>query len=169
MNNKIKAFGLISAILSLVASMPMAMADPVTVTTGVDISISAVFQYSAVDFPSLGEGTYNNTADPDSTTGAYNVTVDTNYLYKVSAQVTNDLSDGNGHTIQPENVKMGVNAVAGSLDVEDALSLTSNTQEVEGNIASTVTDSFNGFWLSIPPDQYAGAYSGIVAVTYENE
>jgi hypothetical protein len=169
---KILAVLMSSLVTTITAIVPFAFADSIkkllkSTTATVDKAMSATFNYNTVAWGSLTESTSDNAPTPDSTGGQYNVTVDTNvlrgnsvnldYLYKVTAQVTTEMNDGAGHTISAGNQKMAVNETAGSLTTADSTTLTTGVQDIEINIPETVTTSYNGWWLSIPADQFANA------------
>lgn len=159
--NKIALFSLFMLFLS----SPIVLADAVTVSTDVGKYITATFQYSAVSYGSLTAGTTDNIA-PDQASGVYNVTVDTNYDYKVSASGT-DFS-GAVSSIAIGNLSIGVNETAGSLAVGDSTILTTGAQDIETNLPYTNTIDYHGYWLDIPSGQYAESYSSTVTVTYAN-
>ena len=161
-----KAVLLIPALLALAFLGYQARADTVEVNATVSPSISVVFQYSAVDFGSLTQGTSDNPA-PNQADGVYNVTVTTNANYKVEASGT-DFSDGAGHTFAISNLKMDTNSTAGNLALGDAVALSTSAQTIDTNIPYTETTNYHGFWLTIPSNQYAATYSSTVTITYSN-
>lgn len=151
----------------LLAGFPLALADTIPMTTTVSAYITATFQYSSVSFGTLMQGTSNNVPTPSHTTGAYNVTIDTNKEWKVTAYGS-DFSDGMGHSFGISNLKMDTNANAGSLSVGSAVALSSSPQTIDTNMPYTDTINYHGFWLSIPAGQYASTYSTNVVITYSN-
>lgn len=154
-------------LISLLTSATTVVAEGMNVTASVDKYITATFNYDTVAFGALTAGVPNNAPTPDNTDGLYNVTVDTNYLYKVVADVTTTLAD-DGNTIPDVNVKMDENSDKASLAVGDAVTLESE-KTIADNVANTVTTDYHGLWLSVPAGQYAGSYAGVVTVTYANE
>jgi len=153
-------------VLGLLLALSQVKADTVEVNATVQKSISVVFQYSAVDFGSLTQGTSDNPA-PNQANGIYNVTVTTNYEYKVEASGT-DFSDGAGHTFAISNLKMDTNSTAGNLALGDAVALSTSTQTIDTSIPYTETTNYHGFWLTIPSNQYAATYTSTVTITYSN-
>lgn len=81
---------------------PVALADNISVTTTVSSYLTATFNYNTVPFSTLSANTHDNAA-PNQLTGAYNVTIDTNKNFKVSALGTSVFEDGAGHSF----VKIG--------------------------------------------------------------
>jgi len=156
----------LSLMVSLLSIVPV-IADDITVSATVSKYITATFEYSAVSFGSLGAGSNNNPA-PNQATGIYNVTVDTNYAYRVSASGT-DFSDGGSHTFNINNLKVDTNPTAGDLALSDAVTLSGSSQPIDTNIAPTETINYHGYWLSIPASQYPTTYSTTVTVTFANE
>jgi hypothetical protein len=158
---------LVGLVAILVNTAPV-LADEVTVSASVSSYISAVFNYAAVSFGSLAQGSINNTATPTSTTGIYNVTVSSNDEWKVSASGT-DFTDGGSNTFPIANLKMDSNATKTDLAVNSAVILSEAPQVIDTNYAAgTSVTNYNGYWLSIPANQYATAYSSTVTVTYAN-
>lgn len=165
MNKKIIAGFLAVTLLSLMPALTLAEGE-VAISADVGSYLDVTFQYDTVGFGALSADSLDNEPTPDNTVGDYNVTVDTNYIYKVSAQMTaGELNDGSGHTIAETNMKMQVKDDPASFTNETAISLNGLT-ELETGIANTVTTSYNGFWLSVPASQYSGTYSGQIVVTY---
>lgn len=157
----------IALALASMLMVPIGLADDITMSATVSSSMSAVFQYAAVSFGSLTQGTSNNAA-PNQASGVYNVTVTTNANWKVSASGT-DLDDGGGHTFSIGNLTMDTNSTAGNLAVGSGVALTGAPQIIDtGYTPVTSTANYNGFWLSIPSGQYAAAYSSTVTITYAN-
>lgn len=152
---------LVAVLATLMALAPMAaMADPIGFDVGVEKYITATFNYAAVDFGDLAAGSTVTAG------GIYNVSVDTNYEYRVSAFGTN-FTDGAGHDFSIANLYMCVRGnLAGLAECGwNAL------PETQGIIRTHETSalSFHGFQIVIPAAQYAGAYTSTVTVSYANE
>jgi hypothetical protein len=143
----------------------MAMADPVGFDVDVDKYITATFNYAAVDFGNLEAGSTDTYRRADPAGGKFNVSVDTNFAYKVSAYGTNFTGATSEFPIG--NLKMDTNADEGGLELVSSVALSEASQDID--TAQTGADSFHGFWLSIPAAQYAEAYSSTVTITYANE
>jgi parallel beta-helix repeat protein len=125
--------------------------------------VSAVFNYSSVDFGLLEHNTENNPA-PNQFDGAYNCTVYTNYGFTLLA-LGMDFDDGDGHTFDIENLIMDAEDDPIYLDTETAPYLTDYAQEI-GSWDRALT-IYHGFWLSIPAAQYASNYTSTVTITVE--
>jgi hypothetical protein len=155
----------LATLMAATALAPMAMADPVGFDVDVDKYITATFNYAAVDFGNLEAGSSNTAALSVN----YNVSVDTNYAYKVSALGTN-FTDGEeaGHSFPIGNLKMDTNAAFGSLVLGSAKALTEASQDIDTGQTSAI--SYHGWWLSIPAAQAANSvgvpYTSTVTVTY---
>jgi hypothetical protein len=152
----------LATLMAVTALAPMAMADPVGFDVSVNKYITATFNYAAVDFGNLEAGSSNTAALSVN----YNVSVDTNYAYKVSALGTN-FTDGGGHDFYIGNLLMDTNSIFGSLALGSAKALTEASQDID--TAQTGATSYHGYWLSVPAAQYAAAYSSTVTITYANE
>jgi len=152
--------------LLLMARLATAQTGEVTVTASVSGYITVTFNYAQVNFGSLSAGTTNQPA-PNQEYGVYNCTVDTNANYGVKAYGT-DFSDGAGHTFSISNLKMDTNSTAQGLSLTDAVPLSTSYVTIDTNIPYTVTNSFHGYWLSIPTGQYAATYTATVTITYFN-
>ena len=157
-------FGL--TLLALLMTSASVMADDVTVSADVDKYMSATFNYASVTYGNLVAGSSNNVA-PDQASGVYNVTVDTNFAYNVSASATT-FTDGGSHTFNVNNLKMDTNSTAGNLAVGSAKTMSTSPQVVD-QYSYTATSNFHGFWLSVPASQYATSYSSTVTVSYVNQ
>jgi hypothetical protein len=149
----------------LLASVPFVLADEVSVTTSVDSYLTATFEYSDLAFATLTQGSSDNVPTPSFTTGMYNVTIDTNHEWKVSALGTN-FTDGGSYGFGIENLKMDTNTVKGSLSLGSAIALSEDSQELATDQSESATADYHGFWLSIPASQYATDYTSTVTVTY---
>ena len=152
----------------LLASMPIALADDVSVTVGVTGFLTATFQYTAVAYGTLTQGTSDNVPTPSHLTGVYNVTISTNDKWKVSASGV-DFDDGGGYDFGIGNLTMDTNAVAGSLSVGSGTALSTSPQDIDTTMPETDTVNFHGFWLDIPANQYASSYNTNVTVTYASD
>lgn len=161
-----KPIAILLSIVTLLGGLSLAMADDITVTTGVDKYLVVTFQYSSVDFGSLTKGTDDNVPTPSHATGAYNVTVDTNYDYKFTVNGTDFTGATSSFGI--ENLTIGMNATKENLDVSDSVAVSTSPVVVEQDIPYTQTLDYHGFWLDIPSDQYAESYSTTVTFTYLN-
>jgi len=150
---------------ALMLSASSVIADNITVSASVNAGISAVFNFSTVSYGNLNRGTSDNAA-PDQADGVYNVTIGTNKEFKVSGLAT-QFSNG-GHTFNQNNLKVGMNQTAGGLAVGDSVAVTGDSQDIETDRPATETDNFFGFWLTIPSNQYATAYSSTLTLTYAN-
>lgn len=164
MNTKLLTFA-----IGLLATMGMiggvVLSDEIDVSTDVNPYISAVFSYDAVVYGGLATGTYD-TAAPEQATGLYNVTVDTNYEYKVSASGTDFTGATSNFDIG--NLKMDTDPVKTNLSNETAVALTNAPQVIDTGLLTTDTVNYHGYWLSIPAAQYAESYSSTVTVTLES-
>lgn len=165
MNKKLMAVPMILALLSMSVGV---MADAVSVTTDVDKYMTATFYYSAVAYGSQSAGASDVAATGQGSAPGYNVSVSTNYPYKVSALGTN-FDDGAGHTFAISNLKMDSDWSAGSLAVGNAVALSTGSQDIDNNIGEGNTTSYHGFWLSVPAAQYAASYTSTLTVTVTNE
>lgn len=155
-------------ILALLSLSTIVLADSVTVSTDVDKYMTATFYYSAVAYGSQSAGASDVAATGQGSAPGYNVSVSTNYPYKVSASGTN-FDDGGGHTFAITNLKMDSDWAAGSLAVGNAVTLSTGSQDIDNNIGEGNTTSYHGYWLSIPAAQYAASYSSTLTVTITNE
>jgi hypothetical protein len=162
MNKAMLCIGMMAAALA----MPAVFADAVSVTTTVSSEMSAVFSYSTVAYNALSANTTDNAA-PDQLSGNYSVAVTTNKNYNVAALGANFTAAG-GKSFAIANLKMDENAVAASLLVGEATTLTEGSQNIASNVVYTQTASYHGYWLSIPLGQAAAAYTGNITVTYSN-
>ena len=158
-----KKLALAASLLAAIMLTGSVLADDITVGATVSGYLTATFQYSAVTYAPLSADTHD-TAAPDQAAGAYNVTVDTNANYKVSASGTN-FTDGGGHTIDIGNLKMDAQNSAGSLDNTTATVLTAAPQEIRTGLTPSDTLCYHGYYMSVPAAQYAAAYSSTVTVT----
>jgi hypothetical protein len=155
----------IPIILSLIGGL--AYADDINVTSQVSKSMSAIFQYIAVDFGTLSKDTVSNAPTPDNTVGEYNVTVDTNYEYKFTANAT-DFDDGLGHNFDVANLQMDAEPVAGDLSYVGAYTMDHSDTIIANNLDPSVTTLYLGYWLSIPATQYASSYYSTNSCTVAN-
>jgi hypothetical protein len=159
MNKKLLTFAL--GILTLGMISGVVLSDEIDVSTDVNPYISALFEYDAVAYASLDAGTHD-TAAPDQAVGIYNVTVDTNYEYEVSASGTDFTGATSNFDIG--NLKMDTDPVKGSLANTTAVTLTGAPQVIDTGLLTTDTVNYHGYWLSIPAAQYAEAYTSTVTV-----
>jgi hypothetical protein len=164
MNKKIMTLALGLLALGLMSSA--VLSDDVSVTADVSPYITAVFQYNTVAYGTLGAGTHD-TAAPDQAIGIYNVTVDTNANYKVSASGT-DFSDGGGHTFGIGNLKMDTDPNKNNLSNTTAVALSGTPLVIDTGLTPSNTVNYHGYWLSIPAAQYAASYSSTVTVSLES-
>jgi len=141
----------------------LSVSDDVPISANVQGYLTATFNYASLYYGDLTAGTSNNAA-PNQAVGIYNVSMDTNQNYKVSASGT-QFSDGT-HTFAVSNLKMDTNSTAGNLALGSAVALSGSPQEVDTNMPNTDTDNFHGFWLSIPASQFAANYTSTVTITY---
>jgi len=148
----------------LLLLLPIVGADDVTVSATVNSYITATFNYNSVSFGSLNAGTSDNPA-PNQANGVYNVTIDTNKNFTLTASGT-DFDDGAGHTFSISNLKLDSDTSAGSLAVGNAVALSTSSQTIDTNILYTTTTHYHGYWLTIPSGQYASTYSSTVTLTY---
>jgi hypothetical protein len=156
------------ALATLLSILPVAtMADAISFDTTVDKYMTATFNYAAVSYGNLAAGS-NNTAAANQLTGAYNVSVDTNYDYDVLASGT-DFDDGGGQTFYIGNLTMDTKNVAANLLVGEGTPLTNDEASIDTGYTTADTYNYHGFWLSIPAAQYANFYSSTVTITVENE
>jgi len=108
--------------------------------------ITVTFNYSSVTYPALSFGT--TTPAPNQANGVYNVTVDTNSNYSISANGT-DFS-GAGYSFYIGNLTMDTNSTAGNLAQNVSVSIQSTPTLIDTNISSVVAVHYHGFWLTIP-------------------
>jgi hypothetical protein len=164
---------------ALIALSPIAaMADEVGVDVGVDKYITATFNYDAVDFGNLAAGSTNTSALGQDEliyswgSGIFNVSVDTNFEYKVSALGTDFTGATSNFPIG--NLLMDAEAGCAALDptcveLAYATALSEDSQVIDDTTGTAGVDTnYNGFWLSIPAAQYAEAYASTVTITYAN-
>lgn len=128
--------------------------------------ITATFNYSTISFGSLSSGDINISV-PNQVNGTLNVTIDTNANYKVTASGTN-FTDGGTHTFSIDNLLMDTNSSKSNILLTDSLALGESSKTIDTGILSTQTESFHGFWINIPSNQYATSYSSTVTITYSN-
>jgi len=126
--------------------------------------LSVTFNYASVSFGSVSSPSSDNIA-LNQTIGVYNVSIDTNADYSVSASGT-QFSDGT-HTFAVSNLKMDTNSTAGNLALGSAVALSGSPQTID-TYATSITLNYHGFWLSIPASQFAESYSSTVTITYAN-
>lgn len=157
---------LVAVLATLMALAPMAMADPVGFDVDVEKYITATFNYANVDFANLAAGS-SDTAATGQAGGKFNVTVGTNFAYKVSALGTNFVSIPPGYAFDIGNLKMAVSAYLEDLTLGNAKALTGGSQDIGAGQVNPI--SFHGYWLSIPEGLHAGPYNSTVTVTYANE
>jgi len=125
--------------------------------------IYVTFNYSHVNFGTLSQGTNNNTA-LNQENGIYNVTVNSSSEYEVLANGTDFISGS--HSFAINNLRMGINESASNLSLSDSVELTGSETVIKSNIPKSITNNFHGFWLSIPPYQYATVYNSTITITY---
>jgi len=126
--------------------------------------LSITFNYSSVSFGVLEQGTTNNPA-PNQENGTYNVTVDASDNYKILA--SGDNFTGGTYSFSISNLKIDVNETASNLSINSSKTLSSTQTIIEENISNTVTINYYGYWLSIPPYQFATSYNTTLNITYE--
>ena len=80
----------IGTLLALLMLSP-ALADEVFLSATVQPYVSAVFSYNTVDFGAVNPGTTGNAPVPDYKTGVYNVSLDVNSDYEVTAYLVNGI------------------------------------------------------------------------------
>jgi len=161
---KQKILALSMGILTMLAMSMATLSDPVSVTTTVSGYMTATFNYDTVAYSSQSAGASDVVA-PGQADGNYNVTIDTNNNYKVSASGT-QFSDGGGHTFAVSNLKMHGNTTADGLSVDLATVLSGAPQVIATGFTPSDTDNYNGFWLSIPGTQFGAPYTSTLTVTY---
>jgi hypothetical protein len=120
--------------------------------------ISVTFNYTSINFGTLSSPSANNSA-----LNNYNVTIDTNANYNVSASGTN-FDDGSGHTFPIGNLRMWANNSA-SLSLDNSIAL-SSTPQLINTFTPSDTTNYHGFWLSIPSSQFGGIYTSTATITY---
>lgn len=152
-------------ILSCLFLVTPVLADDVTVQTQIQSSISVVFNYNTVNFGTLSAGTNNNPA-PNQMNGIYNVTVDTNENYTLSASGTN--FSGGSYSFNINNLKMDTDSDKTNLALGNAVTLSGTPQIIDSNIDYSITPHYHAFWLSIPSGQYATSYTSTITITYAN-
>jgi hypothetical protein len=124
------------------------------------------FNYASVSFGALSAGSADNPA-PNQLEGAYNATVNTtDAYYKIEASGSDFTDESETFAFGIDMLKMGMNETAAQLDAGDSVALGADPQVIETDIPSTTTDTFHGFWLSVPAAQYATHYTATVTITY---
>ncbi len=151
-------------LITLLSAINLVGADDVTVSATVNSYITATFNYNSVSFGSLDAGT-SDTPAPNQASGVYNVTIDTNKDFELTASGT-DFSDGAGHSFAISNLKLDSDTSAGNLVVGNAVALSTSSQTIDTNIPASTTTHYHGYWISIPSGQYAASYSATVTLTY---
>jgi hypothetical protein len=163
MNKKLLAFALVSLLTSGLYGT-VALADEVTVSANVGCYKTATFNYDAVSYGPMSTGDTNVTA-PNQADGVYNVTMDTNCNYKVSASGTDFSTDG--HSFDISNLWMQVNS-SPTFSIGSAVQLSTGPQDIATGFTPSDTTNYHGFWLSIPSSQFGGSYSSTVTITLAN-
>lgn len=153
-------------LLSMLLMMPV-FADDVTVTGDVSKAISVTFNYNSVAFGSLTQGTNDNQPSPASSTGVYNVTVDSNYAWQVSVNGT-DFTDGGSNTFGIGNLTVDTNSTSEDLNPTTAVT---TSPAVVGSYSTTGSGlvDYHAYALDIPTYQYATSYSTTLTWTYANQ
>jgi hypothetical protein len=159
MNKKLLALAL--GLLTLGMMSGVVLSDDVSVTTDVSPYITATFNYDTVAYETLSAGTHD-TAAPDQAVGIYNVTVDTNANYKVSASGTDFTGATSSFAIG--NLKMDTDTNPASLTNTTANVLTDTPQVIDTGYTPSDTVNYHGYYLSIPAGQFAEAYTSTVTV-----
>jgi len=150
----------------LVSLTPLVFADEVTVTGDVDKAVSVTFNYNAVGFGALTQGSSDNHPSPDYTGGVYNATVDTNFAWQVKVSGT-DFTDGGSNTFGVGNLTVDTNATT---TLTPAIAVTGSPAVVDTySTTGEGIDNFHGYLLDVPAYQYATSYSSTVTWTYENQ
>jgi hypothetical protein len=110
-----------------------------------------------LDYDTSGHGNiYYGFTSPPTSIYAFGTGTPTAYEINVTAP----------HAFGIGNLKMDTNTNYAALSVEEAVALTEDSQDID--TAQTGTDSFHGWWLSIPEEQYGGHYTSTVTITYSN-
>lgn len=166
---KIMEIGILGviAVMSVMLSSSIAIADDIAMTTTVSSAISATFQYSSVAFGTLSDGSNNNVA-PNQASGVYNVTMDTNADFQLDVNGTS--FSGATSSFGIGNLTMDSDPSAGSLAEGSSVQVgtTGSSATIDTSIPYTTTVHFHGFWLDIPNSQYAESYTANVTMTYSN-
>jgi len=156
-------------ILPLIATLLLvtpAFATTIVVHTNVQKYISVTFNYNSVDFGTLTAGTNDNPPTPSYTTGVYNVTIDTNYDYNVSASGSNFADVTETYFFSISNLEFQVDTDTSFDGTWYALS-TSPQVVYQGDSSDTI--NYHAYRLDIPSGQYATSYDAIVTITYVNQ
>lgn len=153
------------------------MADDISVSADVGKYISFDCEHTAVSFGSLTQGVSNNAA-PNLATGLYNATIDTNYNYKMTAEVNDTIDNymhnaGNTQKFGIANLTIDLNTVAGNLAEGSsvAVGLKGSPADIATGLSpseSTIT-MYAGYWLDVPALQQADSYTALIVETYLNE
>lgn len=126
--------------------------------------ITATFNYNIVNYGQLNHNSHDNPA-PNQAGGIYNVTVDTNANYKVSASGTNFTNTTTLKSFSITNLKMDTDTVKANLANTTATVLSHSLQQIDTYTPSD-TVIYNGYWLSIPAAQYAAHYNSTISVDF---
>jgi len=146
-------------LLAAILLVPAAYSDTVTVSADVQPYLTVTFNYNTVSFGTVIAGSTGNHPSPDYTTGIYNVSIDTNTNYTVSAYESGDFIN-NGLTLYM--------AVSSDPTVDGTFySLGTSSTTI---FTSSLTAAFEGteyhqYKLDVG-DIAAASYSTTVTITY---
>jgi len=152
----------LQCVLPLLAALliiPAVYSDTVTVSADVQPYLTVTFNYDAVSFGSVVAGSTGNHPSPDYTTGVYNVSIDTNTNYTVSAYESGDFIN-NGLTLYlAVSSDPSIDGTFHSLGTSPTTIYTSSlTTAFEGT-------EYHQYKLDVD-DIPAGSYSTTVTITY---
>ena len=139
--------------------IPIGYSDTVTVSADVQPYLTVTFNYNTVGFGTVVTGSTGNHPSPDYTTGVYNVSIDTNTNYTVSAYESGGFIN-NGLTLYL--------AVSSDPSIDGTFhSLGTSSTTI---YTSSLTTTFEGteyhqYKLDVG-DIPAGSYSTTVTITY---
>jgi hypothetical protein len=128
--------------------------------------ISVIFNYNTVNFGSVIVGATNVPA-LNILDGVYNVTVDTNAHYQVSASGT-FFYDGSGHNFGITALRMDVATNSTDLSYGEGTYIDTFPSVMWDQGQSTDTINYHGFWFDYVPNVFGGNYTSTVSITYEN-
>jgi parallel beta-helix repeat protein len=126
--------------------------------------ISATFNYDAVAYAvSAGD---SDVAAPDQDLGNYNVTMDTNANYAVTASGTDFTGATSNFYIG--NLKMDAKNVYDSFNPVTSVALSNDPQEIATGLTPADTMNYHGYWLSVPAAQFGESYTSTLTISYAN-
>jgi hypothetical protein len=142
-----------------------ALADDVSVDVTIDSYLSYNISYSAIAYGSQVAGT-SDIVSPAQGSGAYNISINTNGEFDVLSNGTAFTSGSYSFGIN--NLKMDTDPVLVNLAVGNAVAIGTSPTTIDSAVNYTVTQLFNGFWLTIPSSQPAGSYTTDITIILQN-